>query len=162
VSVRVSIANYENVISSALKRAVRLQETCVVPRITDLQAVVASTAGKIELETLGDASEEKIIDKLIQGAVVNVFNRYFLVQEFDDLLRSFENGMVIDVSDSMPSMEYAQMAFRIDGLKRAVAKLNSQGNPAMIASATEFILEGLHLNRKLNKDRSGGRAHYRR
>jgi magnesium chelatase subunit I len=150
------------VLSNALKRAVRLRETQVVPRITDLPAVVASTAGKIELETLGDANEEKIIDKLIQGAIVNVFNRYFLVQEFDDLLRSFENGMTIDVSDGMPSLEYAQQAFRINGLKTAVSKLGAQGNPAAIASATEFVLEGLHLNRKLNKDRTGGRARYRR
>ena len=96
VSVRVSIANYENILSNALKRAVRLHETQVVPRVTDLPAVVASTAGKIELETLGDASEEKIIDKLIQGSIVNVFNRYFLVQEFEDLLRSFEKVVHVD------------------------------------------------------------------
>jgi magnesium chelatase subunit I len=162
VSVRVSIANYENVVSNALKRAVRLHETQVVPRVTDLPAVIASTAGKIELETLGDANEEKIIDKLIKGAVINVFNRYFLVQEFEELLRSFENGLTLDVSDTMPSLEYAQQAFRINGLKSAVSKLGVQGNPAMIASATEFILEGLHLNRKLNKDRTEGRARYRR
>jgi magnesium chelatase subunit I len=162
VSVRVSISNYENVVSNALKRAVRLRETCVVPRITDLPAVVASTAGKLELETLGDANEEKIIEKLTQGAVVNVFNRYFLVQEFEDLMRSFENGLTIDISDDMPSIEYAQQAFRIDGLKTAVAKLGAQGNPATIASATEFVLEGLHLNRKLNKDRTGAKARYRR
>jgi len=162
VSVRVSISNYENVVSNALRRTVRLREKQVVPRITDLPAVVASTAGKIELETLGDANEEKIIDKLIQGAVINVFNRYFLVQEFADVLRGFENGLTLDVSDTMPSLEYAQQAFRIDGLKTAVQKLGAQGNPAMIASATEFILEGLHLNRKLNKDRTGGGARYRR
>jgi magnesium chelatase subunit I len=162
VSVRVSIANYENVISNALKRSIRLHENQVVPRMTDLPAVVASTAGKIELETLGDASEEKIIDKLTQNAVLNVFNRYFLVQEFDDVLRSFENGLTVEVSDDMPSMEYAQQAFRIDGLKSAVQKLGAQGNPASIASATEFILEGLHLNRKLNKDRTKEHARYRR
>jgi magnesium chelatase subunit I len=162
VSVRVSIANYENVMSNALKRAVRLREKQVAPRITDLPAVVASTAGKIELETLGDANEEKVIEKLTHGSVINVFNRYFLVQEFDDLLRGFENGLTLEVSDNMPSLEYAQQAFRINGLKTAVAKLGASGNPAMIASATEFILEGLHLNRKLNKDRTGGRARYRR
>ncbi|MGH2449109.1 MAG: magnesium chelatase [Chloroflexota bacterium] len=162
VSVRVSISNYENVLSSALKRAVRLRETRVVPRLSDMPAVTASTAGKIELETLGDANEAKIVDKLVQSAVINVFNRYFLVQEFEELLRSFENGMTLDVSDSMPSMEYAQQAFRIDGLKGAVSKLNAQGNPASIASAVEFILDGLHLNRKLNKERSGGTAQYRR
>jgi len=162
VSVRVSISNYENVVSNALKRTLRLHERVVVPRIIDLQAVIASTAGKIELETLGDANETRIVEKLIQGAIINVFNRYFLVQEFDQLLRSFENGMTLDVADDMPSMEYAQQAFRINGLKQAVAKLNAQGNPATIASATEFILEGLHLNRKLNKDRTGDRARYRR
>jgi magnesium chelatase subunit I len=162
VSVRVSIANYENIVSNALKRAIRLRERQVVPRISDLPAVVASTAGKIELETLGDANEEKIIQKLVQGAVVNVFNRYFLVQEFDDVLRSFENGLTMDVSDGIPSMEYAQQAFKIDGLKTAVQKLGAQGNPALIASATEFVLEGLHLNRKLNKDRRKGQLRYRR
>lgn len=162
VSVRVSIANYENVVSNALKRAVRLREKQVVPRISDLPAVIASTAGKIELETLGDAGEEKIIDKLTQSAVLNVFNRHFLVQEFDDVLRGFENGLIIEVSETMPSREYAQQAFRINGLKTAVQKLGAQGNPALIASATEFILEGLHLNRKLNKDRKSGQMRYRR
>jgi magnesium chelatase subunit I len=162
VSVRVSIANYENVVSNSLKRAIRLRERNVVPRITDLPAVTASTAGKIELETLGDANEDKIIEKLIQGAVLNVFNRYFLVQEFGDLLRAFENGLTLEVSDTMPSLEYAQQAFRIDGLKTAVSKLGVQGNPAAIASATEFVLEGLHLNRKLNKDRTGGQIRFRR
>src|SRR5579872_5563046 len=162
VSVRVSISNYENVVSNAVRRTVRLREKQVVPRITDLPAVVASTAGKIELETLGDANEEKVIDKLIQGAVINVFNRYFLVQEFADVLRGFEKGLTLDVSDTMPSLEYAQQAFRIDGLKTAVQKLGAQGNPATIASATEFILEGLHLNRKLNKDRTKGRTRFRR
>jgi len=162
VSVRVSIANYENVVSNALKRAIRLRERQVVPRITDLPAVTASTAGKIELETLGDANEDKIIEKLTQGAVLNVFNRYFLVQEFGDLLRAFENGLTLEVSDTMPSLDYAQQAFRIDGLKTAVSKLGVQGNPAAIASATEFVLEGLHLNRKLNKDRTGGQIRFRR
>jgi len=162
VSVRVSIANYENLVSNALKRAVRLREQCVVPRVSDLPALVASTAGKIELESLGDASEHKIIDKLMKTAVIQVWNRYFLVQEFEDLLRSFESGLRLEVSDTMPSMEYAQQAFKINGLKTAVSKLNAQGNPAIIASATEFVLEGLHLNRKLNKDHTAGQTRYRR
>jgi magnesium chelatase subunit I len=162
VSVRVSIANYENVVSNALKRALRLRERQVVPRIIDLPAVHASTAGKIELETLGDVGEDRIIDKLISNAVLNVFNRYFLVQEFSDLLRAFEGGLTLEVSDTMPSLEYAQQAFRIEGLKNAASKLGVQGNPAAIASATEFVLEGLHLNRKLNKDRTGDRLRFRR
>ena len=162
VSVRVSISNYENLLSNALKRSVRLHEDYVVPRITDLPAIMASTTGKIELETIGDTTPEKIVDKLIQAAIVNVFNRYFLVQEFDDVIASFDNGLTIDASESIPSVNYAKEAFKLTGMKAAVTKLNAAGNPALTASAVEFILEGLHLNRKLNKDRSSGRGRYRR
>ena len=49
----------------------------------------------------------------------------------------------------------------IDGLSRAVAKLDTGENPALVASAIEFVLEGLHLNKRLNKDRVGGRVQYR-
>src|SRR3989440_81150 len=75
VSVRVSICNYENLVSSALKRAIRLGEAEATPRVSDLGALVASTAGKIELETLGDTSEDKVLGKLVQRAVLNVFHR---------------------------------------------------------------------------------------
>src|SRR5487761_655808 len=74
VSVRVSICNYENVISNALRRTIRLNEKQVVPRMTDLHAVFASTAGKIELETVGEVKEERIVERLVQGAVLTVFN----------------------------------------------------------------------------------------
>jgi magnesium chelatase subunit I len=40
-------------------------------------------------------------------------------------------------------------------------RLEAGDNPATIASALEFILEGLHLNRRLNKDKLEGRALYR-
>jgi magnesium chelatase subunit I len=43
-----------------------------------------------------------------------------------------------------------------------VAKIGGQGSPSTIASAVEFIMEGLHLNRKLNKDRMPGATRYRR
>jgi len=71
VSVRVSVANYENMLSSALRRAIRLHERQVSPRISDLTAMVQSTGGKIELETVGDRDEEKVIDKLLQKAVTS-------------------------------------------------------------------------------------------
>jgi len=34
-------------------------------------------------------------------------------------------------------------------------------SPAAIAAATEFVLEGLHLSKRLNKDESGPKATYR-
>jgi magnesium chelatase subunit I len=161
VSVRVSVANYENMLSSALRRAIRLHERQVAPRVSDLTALVQSTGGKIELETVGDRDEEKVIDKLLQKAVLNVFNRHFALHEFDDLLVGFDNGLKIEVGDSLPSLEYVRQAAEVAGFTPAIKKLGGQGNPAQIASAIEMVLEGLHLNRKLNKDRTAGRMRYR-
>jgi magnesium chelatase subunit I len=161
VSVRVSICNYENLLSNALKRAIRLREQQVSPRVSDLNALVASTAGKIELEAAGESDEEKLVEKLIQRAVLNVFNRHFSPGSFDELLRNFENGLAIEVADSMPSLEYIRQAAEVGGMSKAVEQLGATGNPAVVSSAIEFALEGLHLNRKLNKDRTAGRFRYR-
>src|SRR5436309_1109593 len=161
VSVRVSVANYENMRSSALRRAIRLREKQVAPRVSDLVALVQSTGGKIELETVGDRDEEKVIEKLLQKAVLNVFNRHFARHEFDDLLAGFDNGLKIEVGDNLPSLEYVRQAAEVSGFTPAIKKLGGQGNPAQIASAIEVVLEGLHLNRKLNKDRTAGRMRYR-
>jgi len=162
VSVRVSISNYENVMSNAIRRAIRLNEHQAVPRISDLPAAIASTSGKIELDTVGDAKEDKIIQKLIRNAVLKVFGEYFEIQEFEQLVAGFEKGLSVQASDSLPSMEYVTQLARVGGLRQAVAKLNGHGTPASVASAVEFILEGLHLNRRLNKDETAGRIRYRR
>ncbi|MDE3073987.1 MAG: magnesium chelatase [Chloroflexota bacterium] len=162
VSVRVSICNYENVISNSVKRAIRLREKEAVPRVSDLGAVTASTAGKIELETVGDTKEDRIIEKLVQGAVLNTFNRYFDVTDFEDLFEGFESGLHVDAGDAMPSMKYVEQVSSFDGIKGAVAKLGSHGSAASVASAVEFVLEGLHLNRKLNKEHTHGAARYAR
>jgi magnesium chelatase subunit I len=162
VSVRVSISNYENLVASAMRRALRTGESDVSPRVSDLSALLASTTGKIELETVGDTKEDRIVDRLIQGAVLNVFNRYFTVQEFDELVHAFEGGLSVEVGDTLPSMEYMLQASSAVGLKAAVAKLGAPNNPASIASAVEFVLEGLHLNRKLNKDKMDHKTRYRR
>src|SRR5260370_24748108 len=73
VSVRVSISNFENVLSNASRRALRLKERQIAPRISDLPAIIASTAGKIELDTVCDVKEERVVQKLINAAILEVF-----------------------------------------------------------------------------------------
>jgi magnesium chelatase subunit I len=160
VSVRVSICNYENLLSSALKRAIRLGERAVAPRVSDLGAIVASTSGKIELETLGDAGEDKVFGKLVQRAVLNVFNRAFTTGELDGVVTAFQAGLTIQVSAGMPSAEYVRQIGEVRALQAAVSKLSAL-DPASVAAAVEFVLEGLHLSRKLNKDTQPGHSRYR-
>ena len=160
VSVRVSICNYENLLSSALKRAIRLDENLAVPRVSDLGALAASTTGKIELETVGDGGEDKILARLTQKAVLNVFGRSFGAPELAEVVKGFEGGSAIQASDTMPSVEYVKQAAQMPGLRAAAAKLGAT-EPAAVAAAMEFVLEGLHLSKKLNKDVQAGRYRYR-
>jgi magnesium chelatase subunit I len=163
VSVRVTIANQETLLAAALKRAVRLGEPVAAPRISDLPAVVASTAGKIELETLGDeAREDKVIEKLVQRAIVNVFNRHFSLSELVPLVERFEGGAEAEVGETVGSARHEQLAAEIDELRRAVGRLDVGESPAGVASGVEFVLEGLHLNRRLNKERRGAGIRYAR
>jgi len=77
-----------------------------VPRVSDLPSLVPSTQGKIELETIGDAKEDRVVDKLIQGAVLNVFNRRFSVSDFEAVLSRFERGFTAEVGETVASERY--------------------------------------------------------
>ena len=162
VSVRLSIANYENLVANALKRAIRTGEKEATPRISDLPALISSTMGKIELESVGDSREDKVVEKLLQHAVANTFTRYFNVADFDEVIRTFEGGRKMETSPLTPSMDYVMASSQSQEMKAALEKIGAQGNPAIVASGVEFVLEGLHLNRRLNKDRSAGSTRYRR
>ncbi|HQY30467.1 MAG TPA: sigma 54-interacting transcriptional regulator, partial [Thermomicrobiales bacterium] len=156
VSVRMSVANYENVIANAYRRAIRLGEKQAAPRITDLAAVSSSTQGKIELETLGEVSDAAVLDRLIAGSLLAVFNRSFSIRQFDRLVQAFENGLEVETSDTMPAMDYVLQLSHLDGIRDALDTLHLGSNPAAVASGVEFILEGLHLNRRLNKKHGTG------
>src|SRR5256712_3817976 len=142
VSVRVSICNWENLLSNALKRAIRLDEREVAPRVSDLGAIVASTSGKIEMETLGDGGEDKVLGKLVQKAVLNVFNRSFTGGELDQVVAAFQDGFGIEVADTMPSREYVRQIAGVRPLHAAVKKLGAS-DPAGTAAAQRAHLGDL-------------------
>ncbi|HLF70869.1 MAG TPA: magnesium chelatase [Dehalococcoidia bacterium] len=161
VSVRASIANYESLLANAQRRAISVGESDVVPRVSDLMYVIPAIAGKVEFETVEDGKEDQILDKLIQGAVLAVFNRYFSVSDFEDVVTKFKSGISVEVGDMMPSENYEKVVKQVEGLNKHVAKVEPKASAAVTASVVEFILEGLHLNKRLNKDRVGQKLQYR-
>jgi magnesium chelatase subunit I len=163
VSVRVSIANLETLGASAVKRAVRLGEPDAAPRISDLPALVASTAGKVELETLGDETpEDRVVDRLLTRAIHSVFGRLVDIDQLNEIVDAFEDGLVLETGEMAPSADYVIWMRETPGLDLVVRALGADRTPSEVASAVEFVLEGLHLNRRLNKDRTGAGARYRR
>jgi magnesium chelatase subunit I len=169
VSVRVTVANSEVLEAAALRRAIRLGESVGAPRISDLGAVIASTVGKIELESVGDdAPEERIVERLITKALFATFGRRVAIDDLDEVVLAFEDGLVVETGDRVPSRDYVRWAHEVPGLFNAVRRLDAfdvtdgAEEPAVVASAVEFLLEGLHLSRRINKDRSGAAVVYRR
>ena len=160
VSVRMSIANYESLISNALRRALLLREEEAVPRISDLPALLPSSNGKIELETIEEGKEGDVITDLTRQAVRNVFNHNFDLPALSDLLEYFGLGQSLEVSDTMPTAAYQQKAREVTGLTKPMQRLGCAKSPALTASGLEFILEGLHLNKKLNKKVIEGEISY--
>jgi magnesium chelatase subunit I len=161
VSVRVTINNYESLVSNAEKRALRCKETDIVPRISDLHALLASTTGKIEIEYVGeDKKEGELVEKLLNRSVVKVFDQHFNLNSLQKVVEYFNSGWGVEVSDQMASQDYLEGIKEIPGLKEAIRTLGIQESPTLMASATEFVLEGLHLHQKLNKEVEGGRATY--
>ncbi|MGI8926989.1 MAG: magnesium chelatase [Tepidiformaceae bacterium] len=161
VSVRASIANYESMLANALRRSITTGEDVVVPRVSDLPYVVPTLSGKVEFETVEEGREEQIIEKLIQGAVAAVFNRQYNLAELETIVTRFKSGVAAEVGETVASEQYVKLGQSIDGLADAAAKVAPNGSAAEVAAAIEFILEGLHLNKRLNKDKVGGRTQYR-
>jgi len=161
VSVRISIANLETVVANAIRRATMLGEKMAVPRISDLPYIVASTTGKLEMEGFEDKNEQKIIDDLTKRAVLIVFNRHFRFEELDPIVEQFNGGFNVETSDSINAKSYVRYIKEIPGMSKAVKKMTDAETPEIVASVVEFILEGGHLNKRLNKTRVEGKTVYK-
>ena len=162
VSVRASIANYETLIAAAERRALRLNEIEAVPRISDLHSLLASMGGKLELE-YGASSEQTdatVFGKLLSQAVKAVFEEHLDVEELEAVVKAFDEGWKVEVGTLLPADEYAEGLSQIPGLASAVEKLGANGSPGRVASAVEFVLEGLHLSNQLNKEVQGPSIRY--
>jgi magnesium chelatase subunit I len=164
VSVRLSIANYETMVANATRRALRLGEREAVPRVSDLESLASSTAGKVEIEAFEEGRSESVVDRLVKASVLAVFRERCPIERLGAVVGDFEGGVVAQVGDGVPSAVYVDLLGRVPSLRQAVSPLVTGESPAELASAVELVLEGLHLSRRLNKDTlagavgSGGRA----
>lgn len=171
VSVRLSIANCETMVSNAERRGLLTGENPVVPRISDLAYLAASTRGKIELNLADtEGQEDTLIARLVCEAIKNIFESYFDSKHFRPLLDWFEDNKTLVTGDRLPSAEYRKAASAVPMLPTEVAHFAEKGDAdlaaeagdAYAASVMEFILEGLHALNRLNKAVKEGAATYRR
>ena len=161
VSVRLSISNYETMEANAVRRALRLGESQAVPRVSDLAALIASTQGKIEIESLEEGREDRILNGLVSAAVLTVFRRRCPTEQLGPVVAAFDDARVIHAGDDLPVSAYTDVLAELPAIKGPVVALAGSETPGAVASAIEFILEGLHLTKRLNKEAAGAKATYR-
>ena len=172
VSVRMSIANLENVVSNAERRALLNRERWIVPRVSDLTHVIPSSRGKLEL-TMNeeDGHEDKLIGRIAEEAIKNIFAQHLDAREFRATVDYFETGKAVEVGDTLSIKEVLARIERIPGLRKRADEFARQVQPdlkdadardAATAAAAEFILEGLYVHNKLNKNVKAGATSYKR
>jgi magnesium chelatase subunit I len=162
VSVRYSIGNLETLVAAAVRRAARTGEPEAVPRVCDLPAVMESSLGRVEFDTIEEGREEEILGRALRTAELEVFRRRLSGFDFAPILGRFGMGFSAETSDLMPASELLAQFGEVPGLAKLLERLGvEEESPGVAASALEFALEGLHLSRRLNKDESGRLGAYR-
>ena len=162
VSVRLSIANYETVVANALRRTLRTNDAAVVPRVSDLSAMVQSTQGKIEFDTMEDSDSDQIIAALVSLAVRHCFAERVVLEEGPEIVEAFNDEVLVHTGDDLADQSYLDVLAAMPALDVPVRRIaGPEARDGELAAAVEFVLEGLYLTKRLAKDASGARALYR-
>ena len=161
VSQRLPITVLENVVSNAERRCIASGDKRVVPRVSDVFAALPSMTGKLELEYEGELQgAEKVARKLIGSAVGKVFSRYYDPANLKHIVDWFDLGGALKLSDTAPASEAFEQLNQIQGLVEKTASLEprrkGRKDHAFLVSGCEFILDGLHALRKIDRSEEKG------
>jgi magnesium chelatase subunit I len=164
VSVRFTIGAHETLVAGAVRRAARTGAPVAVPRIVDLRAVVPAALGRVEFELLEEGRELEVVEHALARAILAVWRRHLAGEDLSGLVARFDAGeLTVETGDLIAGSEVlSSFGGRVDGLARWMRRVGegdgvgaSEGpgeDPEVAASVVEFVLEGLHLGRRLNRD----------
>jgi magnesium chelatase subunit I len=159
VSQRLPISTLELVASNAERRALANGEPVAVPRVTDVYAALPSITGKFELEYEGELrGAEQVARDLIRSAVANVFSGMFEGVDTRTVIEWFDLGGSLLLSDGTPAAEVIAQTCGVQGL-RELAERAGAGKGASapaVASAIDFVLEGLYAQKKISRSDERG------
>ncbi|MFQ5656252.1 MAG: magnesium chelatase [Candidatus Methylomirabilales bacterium] len=157
VSQRLPITCMENVVSNAERRAVLSGDTRIVPRPADIFAALPAITGKLELEYEGELRGADIIARgLIREAIGETFTKHLSLADFLPIVEWFNEGGEIRIADSAASKETLRNLQKITPLLMTAKGLMPEQQPEMLISGCEFILEGLHALKKINRSEERG------
>ena len=162
VSARFAIAAAEALAGSALRRAARAREPEPVARVGDLGSVLPSLLGKVEFEMGEEGRERALLDHLLKLAVAATFRDRLGGLDLSGFTAVFADGEVVETGDLVPATDLLAQLGTVPGLSKVLQRLgyDDAAGRGQVAAAAEFVLEGLHLTRRVEKESVGGRTVY--
>jgi len=164
VSARLTIAAYENLVSTAERRALREDVPRTMVRIADFAGVIPGITGKIELVYEGEMEgPANVAWRLMGQAIRAVFLQYFPDPQsfkkpsgkaaaagakpkpnpYQPVIDWFGHGHELTMLQDVGETAYRGKLFEVDGLYPAVKSYYPKAGEAEIALLMEFLLHGL-------------------
>lgn len=164
VSARLSISAYENLVSTAERRAMINDENQTQVRLSDFSGILPALTGKIELLYEGEQEGvEFVAQGLIERAIQKIYLTYFpeikkLEKEseekaYDDIVRWFSENKGIEILDDSPDSLYRDELLKIKPLKNFVNKYAENVSEHDQYFYMELVLWALTIHKKLSKNR---------
>jgi len=164
VSARLSITAYENLLSTAERRALKSGIDKTTLRLSDFMGIIPSITGKVELVYEGEQEGAAVVaQRLINDAIHTFFPAYFPKIErlekqgektpYTDILDWFFTESGFELLDDCTDEEYKTILDDIAPLEKLIEKYQPQLDKRDRNFMKEFILWGLVEYKKLSKDR---------
>jgi magnesium chelatase subunit I len=164
VSARMSITAYENLLSTAERRALRAGVDKTTLRLSDFMGIIPSITGKVELVYEGEQEGAAYVaQNLIGSAIHTFFPGYFPKIEklekpdektaYTDLIEWFFAESGFELLDDATEEEYERILGSIVPLEILVKKYQPQLEKEDKFFMKEFILWAMVEYNKLSKDR---------
>ena len=162
VSARFAIAAAEGIGASALRRGARTGEGVPVARVCDVPTVVPTLLGKIEFEMGEEGREAEIVQHLLRVAVAETFRSRLHGLDLSGFTELFAEGSTVETGELVPAADVLDQVGTVPGLSKVLDRLGhgDDASPGEVAAAIEFVLEGLHLTRRIDKESVAGRSVY--
>jgi magnesium chelatase subunit I len=163
VSARFPVAAVEGAAAAALRRGSLLAEDRPVARVGDLPGVLSTLRGKIEFEMGEEGREAEVIAHLFRLAVVSTYRDRLAGVDLHGFTEHFTEGDTVETGAHVTSSHLLAQLGTVPGLAAVLHGLGvSEDNvsPGQVASAVEFVLEALHLTRRLDKANIDGTTVY--
>ncbi|HSU50696.1 MAG TPA: hypothetical protein VLJ41_08900 [Segetibacter sp.] len=184
VSARLTIAAYENAVSSAERRAIIHGEKQTQIWISDLVGIIPSITGKIELVYEGEQEGPyQVAVNLLEKAIRSQFVLYFPNPEatkkkrttgkpsqqskaeeenpYKAIIRWFDGGNHLDLMLDSNDANKFNALYKVDGLHAFVKKYYPQANDKENALLMEFVLHGLASYSLISKKMLDGKIEFK-